>query len=310
MAHDLAWFPIYATETLADERFQGWTCEERGAWFSLALLCWHEGSIPSSHDQLRRVLHLDAPAFSVVWQAIGDRFAPGDEKPDRLVSPRMEKERVKARRIVAERAKAGAKGGKAKSERARAGRSNCQANAKQASSVALANPTPSPSPIPTTTHPPARARLVSPFGSADPHPQTTAVLAALFEPGLDAAPPGVGSAARVEAGIDAATIPVAVERLAAVYADPGAPKPLTYHVDAIRGASAPKRTHGDLGAELRPWPSRLTDAEKRQARAELPAIHPDLADAPIRILGIPGVHPVDAIAALNARYRAIAEARP
>lgn len=149
MAHDLAWFPVYATETLADERFQGWTCEERGAWFSLALVCWHEGSIPASPDQLRRLLHLDAPTFSVVWQAIGDRFAPSDEKPDRLVSPRMEKERVKARRIVSERAKAGAKGGKAKADRARKQPSNCQANAKQSAAVALANPTPSPTPAPT-----------------------------------------------------------------------------------------------------------------------------------------------------------------
>lgn len=156
---------------------------------------------------------------------------------------------------------------------------------------------------------PRRPRLVSPFGSADPHPQTTAVLAALFERGLDAAPPGHGSADRVEAAIKTAGIPAAVERLAVVYADPGAPKPLTYHVKAIRGETTPPRTHGDLGSELRPWPERLTLDERQRARAELAALHPDLADAPLQAKGVPGVHPVEAIAELQARWRAVAEAR-
>ena len=82
------------------------------------------------------------------------------------------------------------------------------------------------------------ARLVSGFGAADPHPEITAVLAGLFDRGLDAAPPSDKQADRVKAAIVAAGIPVAIERLAAVYADPEAKKPLTYHVEAIRGAGA------------------------------------------------------------------------
>jgi hypothetical protein len=71
----------------------------------------------------------------------------------------------------------------------------------------------------------------------------------------------------------------------------------------------PRATHGDLGSEIHPWPTRLTPEEKRQARAELAALHPDLADAPIGITGDPQTHPVEAIAEINARWRAVVEAR-
>lgn len=84
-----------------------------------------------------------------------------------------------------------------------------------------------------------RARLISGLGAADPHPEISAVLAALWERGHDAAAPADKSAGRVKAAIIEATIPVAVERLSAVYARPGSEKPLTYHVDAIRGLTAP-----------------------------------------------------------------------
>jgi hypothetical protein len=157
---------------------------------------------------------------------------------------------------------------------------------------------------------PARAALVSPFPlGQDPHPLTTAVLAALYDRGLDAAPPGSGSADRVEAAVQSVGIPAAVERLALVYAAPEAKRPLTFHVAAIRGTKPAPRTHGDLGAELRPWPTLLTDDERRRARAELAALHPDLADAPIGITGDPSQHPVEAIREFNDRWRAVAEAR-
>jgi hypothetical protein len=157
---------------------------------------------------------------------------------------------------------------------------------------------------------PARGRLVSPFPPGqDPHPLTTAVLAALYDRGLDAAPPGPGSADRVEAAVQSVGIPAAVERLALVYAAPEAKRPLTFHVAAIRGTKPAPRTHGDLGLEIHPWPSRLTPEEKAQARAELAALHPDLADAPLEVKGVPGIHPTEALEKFHARWRAVAEAR-
>lgn len=156
-----------------------------------------------------------------------------------------------------------------------------------------------------------RARLVSGLGASDPHPLTTSVLAALYDRGLDVAPPGPKSEDRVEAAIrDAGSVPAAVERLAAIYADPAAKKPITYHVDAIRGVRSPRQTRGDLGADLEPWPTRLTPEERAQARAELVAIAgPDFEAAPLQASGDPSIHPVEAIRAFQERWRAIAEAR-
>lgn len=156
-----------------------------------------------------------------------------------------------------------------------------------------------------------RARLVSPFPAGqDPHPQTTAVLAALFERGIDAAGPSSRQAARVEAAIATVGLEAAVERLAGVLADPGAQRPLTYHVDAIRGTKARPPTHGDLGAELRPWTSRLTPEERREATEALHALHPEYADAPLGITGDPSHgEAFRALQELNAKWRAVAEAR-
>lgn len=92
-ANDLPWFKCWAAETLSDERFQGWSCEERGAFWTLLCLQWREGSIPADPSLLRRFLHLDGPAFQGVWQAIGDRFGPSGEAPGRLENPRMADER-------------------------------------------------------------------------------------------------------------------------------------------------------------------------------------------------------------------------
>lgn len=161
--------------------------------------------------------------------------------------------------------------------------------------------------------PKPRPRLVSPFGSTDPYPLTTAVLAALFDRGLDAAPPSGKQAQRVEAAIAAATVPVAVERLAGIYARPGAEKPLTFHVEAIRGESKPRREAiGDLGSVLIPWNQRLTREEHQEATAELRALatlDPDLEYAPLGIPGNPDSPAFDALQEINAKWRAIAERR-
>jgi hypothetical protein len=174
------------------------------------------------------------------------------------------------------------------------------------------SPAPSPAPAPKEA-PPQRARLVSPFPPGqDPHPLTTAVLAALYERGLDAAPPGAGSADRVEAAIAAATLPLAIDRLAAVYADPNAKKPITFHVEAIRGVVPAKRTHGDLGAELSRWQDRLTESDLPAARAEwreAVKADPEFADAPLGILGVSTSPAYEAIRAFNEKWRTIAEAR-
>ena len=106
---DLPYFKFYPAETLADERFSVWTHEQRGVWLTLVLHAWVNGSIPASEVALARILHVDATAFRSLWDAIGDRFEHlNNLPPDRLSSPRLEREREE----VLERSEAGKKGAK------------------------------------------------------------------------------------------------------------------------------------------------------------------------------------------------------
>lgn len=107
---NLPWFKVYAAETLSDERFQGWTVDERGAWFTLLLTAWREGSIPGDMASLARLLHVDASAMRSLWSAIGDRFIPHPDVPGRLTSPRLEMEREDAEKLREKKSEAGKKG--------------------------------------------------------------------------------------------------------------------------------------------------------------------------------------------------------
>jgi hypothetical protein len=110
MAFHLDWMKFYPQETLADGRFQSWTMEERGVWFTLVLQCWTDGSIPAGVTALARFLHMDTGEVTRIWSAIGDRFSPHPTEPGRLVSPRLEEEREKALAIASQRSDAGTKG--------------------------------------------------------------------------------------------------------------------------------------------------------------------------------------------------------
>lgn len=93
MSGTLPWFKVYAAETLSDERFSGWTMAERGAWFTLIVHAWREGSIPADQQAISRLCHVDGVAMGTLWAAIGDRFVASPDKPGRLVSPRQEREK-------------------------------------------------------------------------------------------------------------------------------------------------------------------------------------------------------------------------
>lgn len=303
----LPWFKVYAAETLSDERFQGWAVDERGAWFTLLLTAWREGSIPGDMASLARLLHVDASAMRSLWSAIGDRFIPHPDVPGRLTSPRLEMEREEAEKLREKKSEAGKRGATSRWETEKRRHSKRMRVPRANGATPMANDSAQLSTAQSRTDPPptrARARLVSPFGEADPHPLTSAVLAGLFALGLDAAPPAAASADRVEAAVKAVGVETATERVAERLRA-GAEKPLTFHVEAIRGQKPKRRTHGDLGAELSPWQARLTPEERDAWRQEAVAIcGPDCADAPVGVVGAHGE-----LTELNDRYRAIAEAR-
>lgn len=114
MGYRLPFFPLYAAETLADGRFQGWNLEERGAWLTLVCCAWNDGDIPAAQSVLARLLGVGPGDMARIWSAIGDRFIEAPGKPGRLISPRLETERDKAEGLSKLRAEAGTKGAKAR----------------------------------------------------------------------------------------------------------------------------------------------------------------------------------------------------
>lgn len=139
MANDLPWFKVYAAETLSDENFQGWDQTERGAWFTLILVCWREGSIPSDQTSLAKLLHLDGSVMRQAWSAIGSRFVEHPDHPGRLTSPRLEKEREAARLLHNAKVGAGKKGAKSRWDKIKRRHGRPIALPKQTDSRSVAN---------------------------------------------------------------------------------------------------------------------------------------------------------------------------
>jgi hypothetical protein len=107
---ELPWFKIYAAECLSDESFQSWDITERGAWFTLLLVNWREGSIPNDRTSLARLLHVDSSTMAQLWSAIGSKFVESPDVQGRLTSPRLELEREKAKILTRKRSEAGREG--------------------------------------------------------------------------------------------------------------------------------------------------------------------------------------------------------
>lgn len=167
MGYSMPYFPMYAAETLADGRFQAWSCEERGAWLTLICLCWNDGDIPESQTVLGRLLHLDAVAMASAWSAIGDRFSPVPGKPGRLMSPRLEEERDKAVDLARKRSEAGLAGANARWDEENRKNSKRMRLPKQTQGNGMANECPSPpssSPSPPSSLHACKGKL-GPLGS-------------------------------------------------------------------------------------------------------------------------------------------------
>lgn len=135
----LPWFKMFAAETLSDERFSGWTCEERGAWLTLILHAWREGSIPAEQHAIARLLHVDGRGMALLWSAIGDRFVQHPDHPNRLTSPRLEMEREEAKLSHAQKVSAGKLGAESRWGAIKRANSGAMAEPSQTNATALAN---------------------------------------------------------------------------------------------------------------------------------------------------------------------------
>jgi uncharacterized protein YdaU (DUF1376 family) len=107
-------FQFYAAEFLADENVVMMSNQELGCYIKLMCYCWREGSIPADISKIAKLCSEDGSAMAQLWLSIGTCFDTATFDADRLVHPRLEKEREKQKAFKDERSAAGKKGAKAK----------------------------------------------------------------------------------------------------------------------------------------------------------------------------------------------------
>lgn len=89
-------FSCYPKDVLGDETCAAMTHEEFGCYWRLIFHAWLEGSIPSDHVRLARILKVNGRKFSAIWPAIEPCWEASPIEPEtRLVQRRLEGERRK-----------------------------------------------------------------------------------------------------------------------------------------------------------------------------------------------------------------------
>lgn len=103
-------FQFYAAEFLADENVVLMTNQEVGCYIKLMAYCWREGSIPADVSKIAKLCGEDSSAMAQLWLAISSCFTESIADENRLVHPRLEKEREKQEEHRKERAESGKRG--------------------------------------------------------------------------------------------------------------------------------------------------------------------------------------------------------
>ncbi len=68
------------------------TLQERGAYITLLCICWQEKTLPATPDRLANIVGVPVRAFHKLWPHLSGCFV---QHGDRLLHPRLEKEREK-----------------------------------------------------------------------------------------------------------------------------------------------------------------------------------------------------------------------
>lgn len=111
-------FQFYPAEFLADENVALMSNQQLGCYMKLMCYCWREGSIPSEIAKIARLCGEDHHVMAELWLAISSCFSKAMEDANRLIHPRLEKERIKQLEYKIERAQSGKKGAKARWDKA------------------------------------------------------------------------------------------------------------------------------------------------------------------------------------------------
>lgn len=106
-------FQFYPNDFLSDANVIVMTLQERGAYITLVCICWQQGGLPSDVDRLARLCGAPAATFRRLWPAIAPCFrtVAGGQ---RLLHPRLERERQKQRAFRKSQSDKGKLGGRPK----------------------------------------------------------------------------------------------------------------------------------------------------------------------------------------------------
>lgn len=103
-------FQFYPSDFLADENQMLMELAEAGAYIRLICVCWKEGSIPTDLRKLAKLVGATPKEMANIWPALAPCFDPHPVIAERLVHPRLEKERRKQNQYHEKMSQAGKKG--------------------------------------------------------------------------------------------------------------------------------------------------------------------------------------------------------
>lgn len=107
-------FQLYPSEFLSDENVVMMTNQEVGCYIKLLCYCWQEKSIPSDIKKIAKLCKEDDPTMAQLWLSLSSCFSPAIATADRLINPRLERERKKQEEFKKERSESGKKGAEAR----------------------------------------------------------------------------------------------------------------------------------------------------------------------------------------------------
>lgn len=114
-------FQFYPRDFLSDPNVMAMDNAAIGAYVKLMCTCWLQGSIPADPEYLADVVGATPKAFERMWSKL-ERCFEQNGNTDRLVHPRLEKEREKQAEWREKKAAAGRASGKARKRKGKGGK--------------------------------------------------------------------------------------------------------------------------------------------------------------------------------------------
>ena len=106
-------FQFYPADFMSDENVQLMTLDQIGAYWWLCCICWRQGSIPSDRHKLARLCRtVNVEKMDELWEGIKPCFKEHPTNSDRLIHPRLEKEKVKQDKYRQHQSESGKRGAK------------------------------------------------------------------------------------------------------------------------------------------------------------------------------------------------------